>query len=95
MIEHEVAMAIHHLARCQVWETKSGKEIAIKNALQWLHEAQKIMDAIRKEKLYENACQDIIDNPKEWSEMLGTPVGLIHEMYSEEEVIHFYEKLTE
>jgi len=92
MVEHEVAMAIHHLGK---WRQHNTRNIEIESALRWLHDAQEIVDAIRKEKLYEDACQDIIDNPKEWSEMLGTPVGLIHEMYSEEEVIHFYEKLTE
>ena len=95
MVEHEVAMAIHHLALCQDWKTETTKQIEIEKALRWLRDAQEIMDAIRKEELYDKACQDIIDNPKEWSELLGIPVRLIHEMCSNEELIQFYEELTE
>tara|TARA_R110002051_G_scaffold126604_1_gene200210 strand:+ start:7045 stop:7299 length:255 start_codon:yes stop_codon:yes gene_type:complete len=84
MVEHEVAMAIHHLTRTEI--------VA---AISWLHQAQDKMDAIRKEELYDKACEDIIANPKEWGELLGTPVRLIHEMYSDEEVVYFYKELTE
>ena len=56
MVEHEIAMAIHHLTRTEI--------VA---ALSWLHQAQDKMDAARKKR---SLLDDMTDQGK-WDVKYG------------------------